>query len=268
MKHFRWSVFWLIATLVLVISGILLPKVVIAQGSAEEVAIAYSEAIAFNEDSLTLRIYFTPVDANRKPVLNLAIHEATISLDAEDGGNYKAKVEKASGPIAIVMVLDTSGSMGRANAAMQQAALEMVNKGPQQASYAIIAFNDTITVLQDFTDDKNRLANAIAQAKVKPNGGTCLFDASFKGLEVLANNPSVAKGRRAVVVFTDGVDELASGKPCSTKKHRRRDYAGNQQNHTYPDVYHRSSGHTGPRHCRSRSAPDGRHHGRRYRCRQ
>jgi hypothetical protein len=213
MKFYRWSVLWLIATLALIISGMLLPKVVTAQGAADEVAIAYSEAIAFNPDSLTLRIYFTPVDSNRKPVLNVAIHEATISLDPEDGGNYKAKVDKASGPIAIMLVLDTSGSMGRANGAMQQAANGLIQNGPQNASYAVISFNDTITVLQDFTDDKNRLANAIAQAKVKPNGGTCLYDAAMQGLEVVANH--AATGRRAMVVFTDGVDEVLGGKPCS-----------------------------------------------------
>ena len=42
--------------------------------------------------------------------------------------------------------------------------------------------------------------------------GTCLYDAAYQAVQMTATVPS---GRRAVVLFTDGVDETPSGAPCS-----------------------------------------------------
>ena len=184
-------------------------------GTASEVIIAYPEAIAFPDtpDDLTLRVYFTPVDANRRAVLDPPIRSASLVLDPEDGGVYEARVSQASGPIAIILVLDASGSMARAARAMQEAAVNLVRSGPRDARYAVLRFNDQIDLLTDFTNDENRIINAIGQVTPRDRAGTCLFDATLRGIELLAANAPT--GRRAVVVFTDGVDEVLGGGPCS-----------------------------------------------------
>ncbi|MCC7207379.1 MAG: FHA domain-containing protein [Anaerolineae bacterium] len=192
---------------------------VLAQGAGrpEEVVIHYPEPIAFPDtpDDLTLRLYFNINDANRRPVLDPKIRGAQIVLDPEDGGTYEANVEKAEGPIAIAMVLDASGSMAGAARAMQEAAFGLVQNGPSEARYAIIRFNnpDATTQLTDFTDDENLLGQAIQQVQPQDRAGTCLYDAALKGLEILAT--SAPTGRRALVIFTDGVDEVLGGAPCS-----------------------------------------------------
>ena len=49
--------------------------------------------------------------------------------------------------------------------------------------------------------------------EIMPFAGTCLYDAAFKAVEKAAE---VRKGRRAVVLLTDGVDEARGGGPCSS----------------------------------------------------
>ena len=48
--------------------------------------------------------------------------------------------------------------------------------------------------------------------------GTCLYDAAYQAVEMASTTPP---GRRAVVLFTDGKDETASGEQCSFREDRR-----------------------------------------------
>lgn len=211
-------------TLLLTAAALLVPLVALAQsGQASEIVVAYPEAIAFpGQNGLTLRLYFTLVDGNRRPVVAPPIlnNKATYSmLDRRDGGPYEASVEKAGGPIEVVLVLDISGSMGRELPIMQKAAIDLTQKLPREARFTMIVFNNAINVLQDSTDDRNRLANAIGAIPqfFQQGGGTCLYDATFKGLETLALSGN--RGRRAVVVFTDGVEQKSASdrSACSVK---------------------------------------------------
>jgi VWFA-related protein len=197
----------------LLVTALLLPMSAQAQAT-QDVAIHFATTSENTEENaLNLRLFFVMTDSNRKAITNPQIKAASITTD--DGGNYPAKVSKATGPIAIVLVLDTSGSMGAAMKTMQQAAIQMVQGIQQQdASFAVIRFSDDIKVIQEFTTDKNRVINAIASVQAK--GNTCLFDATYQGVELLTK--AGITGRRAVVVFTDGKDEKAGAAgPCSKR---------------------------------------------------
>src|SRR4030095_3793199 len=64
----------------------------------------------------------------------------------------------------------------------------------------IISFDDTVRNLNDFTSDRNILQEAIN--KTRSVQGTKVYDAMTMALTSLQN----IKGRKAIVIFTDGVD--------------------------------------------------------------
>ncbi len=210
----------------LLVVGLITPMVVLAQVAVEAI-ILFNEAIDFKEPDkpgLTLRLYFTPVDSNRRPVLNVPLRSAQIvMLDPNDGGPYPAEIDQAKGAIEVVLLLDVSGSMSGAINAMKAAANGFIDSLPQEARFTIIAFSHEITELMRSQGDKDAVKNAInAIPRPRSGDGTCLFDAVLRGVETV--NQIGMPGRRAVVVFSDGADWAQGGRrdpqtgariPCS-----------------------------------------------------
>src|SRR5450432_168638 len=196
----------------LMLASLIFAVVVSAQASNQIVINFLEAAEALDQKSLILRVYFTVTNDLKKPLIGASIKSATIALDAEDGGNYPAKVSQATGPISLVLVLDTSGSMVNTITKMKAAASDMVKNAPKDSRFAVIRFSDKVQLLQDFTDDRDKVTAAIGT--IKAFGPTCLFDATYQGVQLLASG---IQGRRAVVVFTDGKDDNGAGKVCSTK---------------------------------------------------
>jgi VWFA-related protein len=204
MKVQKRYLFFIVALL----AGILLPLTVVAQG-ATQVLINYPE-LAEEGDGLGLGLYFNITDTTGHVVTNAEVQSARILLD--DGTGYDATVEKPTSPIYIALVLDASGSMAGAAQAMRQAAIDAVNSAPEEALFAVIRFNASIDQLTDFTADRNQAINAIGEVQPINLSGTCLYDATFRAIELLGQSPP---GRRAIILFTDGKDETAQGTPCS-----------------------------------------------------
>ena len=124
-----------IVVALLAIVSLVTPMIVLAQVAVEAV-ILFNEAIDFREPDkpgLTLRLYFTPIDSNRRPVLNVPLRSGQIiMLDANDGGPYDAEIEQAKGPIEVVLLIDASGSMMRNFNAMKTAANQFVDAMPNE----------------------------------------------------------------------------------------------------------------------------------------
>ncbi len=197
-------------TVLVLVCVLLLPVIIHAQ-IPSEIIINYPELVDA-DGALQLGLYFTVTDGTGRVVTNADIQSAQILLDNGER-NDNATVERPTTPFYIVLVLDASGSMGGAAEDMRQAAIKAVEDAPEEALFAVIRFNQEITVLQDFTDDRNRAINAIGEVQSVNLSGTCLYDATFRAIETVNQAPP---GRRAIILFTDGRDELADGSVCST----------------------------------------------------
>ena len=77
---------------------------------------------------------------------------------------------------------------------------------------AVVTFDNTINTIIDFTTDHKAARDELSLVEATRGAGTCLYDAAYQAVQMTATVPS---GRRAVVLFTDGVDEKASGGTCS-----------------------------------------------------
>jgi VWFA-related protein len=111
---------------------------------------------------------------------------------------FFASVDK---PFSLVLMLDTSGSTRFRLEDIQDAAITFVNQLRQDDRVMVISFDDQVRVLTEFTNDRYRLRDAIRQTRT--GDGTKLYDAVDLVMNQKLNNIS---GRKAIVLFTDGVD--------------------------------------------------------------
>ncbi len=141
-------------------------------------------------------------DAQGRPVQGLGPTDLLLS---ENGVTQAATVHLASqvAPVALALVLDTSGSMaGRPIADAKQAIVTLINAlGPQDQA-ALLTFDVNARLDQALTNDKAALAAATNAAVA--GGDTAIYDALSAAVTALDQAPP--KARRAIVLLTDGVD--------------------------------------------------------------
>ena len=120
----------------------------------------------------------------------------------EDGVEQEvAFFQSVDKPFSVVLMLDTSPSTAFRLEDIQDAAISFVNQLRRDDKVMVVSFNDDIKVLSEFTTDRNRLERAIQRAKT--DDGTRLYDA----VDMVINQQlSRVQGRKAIVLFTDGVD--------------------------------------------------------------
>jgi VWFA-related protein len=173
-------------------------------------------AVQEQEEFITLDVYFTLVDVNGRPVPNPNIDAATIQLLDGDQDPVAAVVEDPATPIYITLVIDASGSMSNVIGDVQSAAQAAIDNAPSNARFSVMQFNETWQVLEPFTGDPNRVKNAISRVAIE-NKGTCLYDAVYESIGQLEQRIQNPQERRAIILFTDGRDELTQGsaEPCS-----------------------------------------------------
>ncbi|HKG14096.1 MAG TPA: VWA domain-containing protein, partial [Pyrinomonadaceae bacterium] len=120
----------------------------------------------------------------------------------EDGGeqqvSYFATTEE---PFTVALVIDTSGSTRFKLEDIQDAAIAFLDQLRPDDKVVVISFDESVRVLSDATSDRGLLRNAVRRTRT--GGGTRLYDAVDLAIQ---QQLSRARGRKAIVLFTDGVD--------------------------------------------------------------
>ena len=111
---------------------------------------------------------------------------------------YFASTEK---PFTVALLIDTSGSTRFKLDEIQNAAIAFVEQLRADDRVMIVSFSDKIRILAQPTNDRYTLRNAIRQTE--SGSGTRLYDAVD---EVVNRQFNRIEGRKAIVLFTDGVD--------------------------------------------------------------
>ena len=120
----------------------------------------------------------------------------------EDGVEQEvAFFQSVDKPFSVVLMLDTSPSTQFRLEDIQDAAISFVNQLRSDDRVMVVSFNDDIKILSEFTTDRSKLQRAIQRSKT--DDGTRLYDA----VDMVINQQlSRVQGRKAIVLFTDGVD--------------------------------------------------------------
>ena len=104
-------------------------------------------------------------------------------------------------PFSVVLMIDTSPSTQFRLEDIQDAAISFVNQLRPDDKVMVVSFNDDIKILTELTSDRGKLQRAIQRTHT--DDGTRLYDA----VDMVINQQlSRIPGRKAIVLFTDGVD--------------------------------------------------------------
>lgn len=146
---------------------------------------------------------FVARDANRRPIeIN-----ASDLIVFEDGVEQKVTTfQEVVAPVSMVMALDKSGSMRQEEEVVKSAAGAFIDALRPEDALGVLGFSDGAEWLADIAPYRTWSRHAVSQYKTK--GGTALYDGIGLALERL----SAIKGRRAIVLLSDGKDEDAPGK--------------------------------------------------------
>lgn len=112
--------------------------------------------------------------------------------------DYFQSVEQ---PFTVILLIDVSPSTQFRIEEIQNAAITFVNQLRAGDRVMVIAFDQDVHVLSPVTSNRNQLRNAIRQTQF--GDGTSLYEAVDY---VIDNQLRQIEGRKAVVLFTDGVD--------------------------------------------------------------
>lgn len=154
------------------------------------------ETLKTDTNLVTVPVIATTIDGNYLPDLQQG--EFNVS---EDGVKQEVSFfATVNAPFHVVLLLDTSASTRDKLVVIRRAAFAFVEQLQSGDRVKVISFDDKVRDLNEFTNDRPALRNAIN--KTEPGQGTKLYDA----FELAINSIRGIQGRRAIVVFTDGVD--------------------------------------------------------------
>lgn len=190
--------------LVLALTGPVVGQRGQAPAATKQVASAASpgddQTLSVNVDLVNLPVLV--VDKKGKFVTDLRKEDFKVFEDEKLQAitNFSSESEQ---PLTISLLVDTSGSIRDKLKFEEDAAIEFfystLQRGKDKA--LLISFDSGVDLLQDFTDDPEKLANEIR--KIRAGGGTSLYDAIY-----LAVNKKLGgqTGRRIIILITDGDD--------------------------------------------------------------
>jgi VWFA-related protein len=156
--------------------------------------------------------YVSVSDSTGNPIKDLKSEDFALTEDSQKVDILSADLA-SNDPINLVLVLDTSGTMvGPGIAAAKAAADNFIAGLAAGDRVAIVTFDNSTRTIIDFTTDHNAARNELILVDAARGAGTCMYDAAYLAVQMIATVPS---GRRAVILFTDGVDEKLGGGTCS-----------------------------------------------------
>lgn len=120
----------------------------------------------------------------------------------ENGVQQKVEYfQSVEQPFTVILLIDVSPSTQFKIDEIQDAAIAFVNQLRRDDKVQVISFDERVHVLSPVTNDRRVLQNAIRQTEF--GDGTSLYEAvDF----VIQRQLNQIQGRKAVVLFTDGVD--------------------------------------------------------------
>ncbi len=170
--------------------------------SALAAAVAITAAAQFRSDVRLVEVYTSVFDQKGNHVDGLSRDQFRI-LD-EGAPQPILSFDSESSELTCAVLLDTTGSMQSALPSVKNAVSNLLEQMREGDSVGIFGFSASLVTLQDFTTDRALARRAVLRTRAA--GDTALFDA----IADVARTIGPRKGKKAIVLFTDG-DDNASG---------------------------------------------------------
>jgi len=165
--------------------------------------VADPDTFTFRTDTRLVDLHATVVDKAGHLVLNLPQSAFTVY---ENGVKQEVTTfRREDVPVSLGLVIDNSASMHEKRAKVGSAALALVKASNPEDEVFILNFNEETSIEADYTNDINKLADALKTINSK--GGTAMRDALRMGIEHLRHGGK--KEKRILLVVTDGEDNAS-----------------------------------------------------------
>lgn len=131
-------------------------------------------------------------------------------LKKEDFTLYQDGIEqkisffsKYNEPLKIVLLLDTSKSTRNVIGKIKDAAKDFVDSLKDNDECQVATFDSRVNIINSFTSNHDVVKNSLDRVKINKSGGTLMFNAVN---QIIQNSFNNVKGRKVVIVLTDGND--------------------------------------------------------------
>jgi len=159
-----------------------------------------SEGDVVRVDTSLVAVPVSVLDRQGRFVPNLKRED--FSVFENDVEQTIAYFEPAEKPFTVALVLDTSASTHFHLWEIKEAAIAFAKQLRPQDRVLVVSFNDQVLLLTEATNDFNVVSEVI-QVNANSGDSTRLYDAVDL---VIRERLNKIKGRKAIVLFTDGVD--------------------------------------------------------------
>ncbi len=153
-----------------------------------------------NVESSLVVINAVVTDKNGKPVFGLKKSDFKVFEDGRQQEQTLDFFQTQETPFAVVILMDTSGSMEQRVTLARSAAINFLTGLRIDDNVAIYNFDSKVSLVQDFSNTQDINEKAF---NLKADGMTVLNDAIYQAANQLGKRP---EKRRAIVVLSDGAD--------------------------------------------------------------
>jgi Ca-activated chloride channel homolog len=175
-----------------------------AQNKSIETPAATTDAASDDGDELKIEtnLITIPVSVYERNGIYVPNLRQTDFKIFEDGVEQEIAYFGASEkPFTVILLIDVSPSTAYKIEEIQNAAISFIDQLKSQDSVMVIQFDSAVTVLTEATSDRQKIYKAIRRTGF--GDGTSLYEAVDFSLR---KRLSKIEGRKAIVLFTDGVD--------------------------------------------------------------
>jgi Ca-activated chloride channel homolog len=163
---------------------------------------AQTPDVTFRSETRLVEVYATVVDHKGRYVDG--IPEASFHVTDNGQPQRLVSFESNASEFSCAILLDTTGSMAKTMPFVRNAILRLMDEFRDGDWVAVYSFTSGVQVLQDFTRDKAAAKQVVLRTRA--GGITALYDAISR----VAADVAARKGKKSVVVFTDGDDNASS----------------------------------------------------------
>jgi VWFA-related protein len=197
------------------LASITLTAGALAQEYLTDIPVTASVGISPDEPSFSItkqvdevNLVFTVTDSKRRLRGDLSWADFQLLDNHRPPEKIRYFQRQSSLPLEIALLIDASSSIAGHFAFERKAASiflkKMLRPGVDQAF--LVAFNDEVHLLHDFTDSVAVLEESLKH--LKPGGNTALYDAVVFAADKLHSRPESLVTRRVIVLISDGEDTM------------------------------------------------------------
>jgi len=175
-------------------------------------AVALGARAAYSQFTLKVgvdlvNVLFTVTDGKGRLIPDLGPRDFTVEEDGrkQDILNFARENEL---PLTIALLIDTSPSVRSVFNEEKVTAVNFLRNVMRPSDLAlVIGFDQSVTLVQDYSEDMNSLERAIDTLEL--GGGTSVYDAVYLACE---EKLAQEAGRKAIILISDGADTTSKVK--------------------------------------------------------